>query len=92
MGKLAQLNSENKYISISQLAKILGISRIAVYKKVRRGEIEAVRIGRSFAIHQKYIADILNKTLREENKKEIDNAVKKTVKEYGEVLRLLGRE
>jgi hypothetical protein len=38
------------------------------------------------------VADILGKTLQEKDKKEIDNAVRKTVKEYGEVLKLLGRE
>ncbi len=83
---------KRRYISIAELAGILGISRIAVYKKVRKGEIEAVRIGRSFAIPEKYAEVILGRALSEKDKKEIDKAVKKTVKEYGEVLRLLGRE
>jgi len=83
---------ENKYISIPELAKLLGISRIAVYKKVRKGQIRAVKIGRNFAIPKKYISGIIGKDLNEQNKKEIDNAVRKTVQEYGEVLRLLGRE
>jgi len=83
---------KNKYFSISQLAKILGISRIAVYKKVKKGEIRAIRIGRSFAIPQKCMLYILGKILQEKDKKEIDQAVIKTVKEYGDVLRLLGRE
>lgn len=83
---------KGKYISIAELAKILGISRIAVYKKIKKGEIEAVRIGRSFAISEKYAEVILGRALSEKDKKEIDRAVKKTVKEYGEVLRLLGRE
>jgi len=83
---------KNGYITIPQLAKILGISRIAVYKKVKKGEIKAIRIGRNFAIPKKYIADILGKELKEKDKKEIDKAIKKTVKEYGEVLKLLGRE
>lgn len=83
---------KNKYISIPQLAKILGISRIAVYKKVKKGQIEAIRIGRSYAIPYSYVLDILGETLQENEKKEIDKAVKKTVQEYGEVLRLLGRE
>ncbi len=82
----------NEYITIPQLAKVLGLSRIAVYKKVKKGQIKAIRIGRSFAIPKKYIADILGKVLGEEDKREIDSAVKKTVKEYGEVLKLLGRE
>jgi len=84
--------SKNKYISIPELAKLLGISRIAVYKKVRKGQIRAVKIGRNFAIPKKYISGIIGKDLNEQNKKEIDNAVRKTVQEYGEVLRLLGRE
>ena len=83
---------KNGYITIPQLAEILGISRIAVYKKVKKGEIKAIRIGRNFAIPKKYIADILGKELKEKDKKEIDKAIKKTIKEYGEVLRLLGRE
>ena len=82
----------NQYISIQEMANILGISRIAVYKKVKKGQIKAIKIGRSFAIPKKYVDNILGKTLDENDKKQIDRAVKKTVKEYGEVLKLLGRE
>ena len=81
-----------EYISIKELAKILGISRIAVYKKVKKGQIKAIRIGRSFAIPKKELVDTVGRPLKEKEKKEIDEAVKKTVKEYGEVLKLLGRE
>ena len=83
---------KNEYLSISQFAKILGVSRIAIYKKIKKGQIEATRIGRSFVIPRKYLTDITGKTLSEKNKKIIDEAVKKTFKEYGEVLKLLGRE
>lgn len=83
---------KDEYISISQFAKILGVSRIAVYKKIRKGQIEAIRIGRSFAIPKKYLTDVIGKTLSKKDKEIIDKAVKKTFKEYGEVLKLLGRE
>ena len=83
---------KGEYITIPQLAKILGITRIAVYKKVKKGQIEAIRMGRTYFIPKKRIADILGKALKEEDKREIDRAVRKTVKEYGEVLKLLGRE
>jgi excisionase family DNA binding protein len=83
---------KGEYLTIPQLAKILGVSRIAVYRKVKKGQIKAVKIGRNFAIPQKQIAAILGKRLRQEDKKEIDSAVKKTVKEYGRVLKLLGSE
>lgn len=82
----------NKYITIPQLAEILGLSRIAVFKKVKKGEIKAIKIGRNYAIPKKFIANIMGKTLNKEEKREIEKAVKKTVREYGEVLKLLGRE
>jgi len=81
----------NQYISIPELANILGISRIAVYKKVKKGQIKAVKIGRNFAIPKSYVAHIMGKALDEEHKRKIDKIIKKTVKEYGETLRLLGR-
>lgn len=85
------MNSK-KYISLPELAKLLGISRIALYNKVRAGKIKAEKIGRNYAILQSCVSAILGKSLSEEDKKEIDTAVKRTVKEYGEVLRLLGKE
>lgn len=82
---------ENKeFISISQCAKFLGLSRVAVYKRIKKGQIKAIRIGRSYAIPSKYVNDIIGKTLTEQNKKIIDEAVEKTFKEYGEVLKRLG--
>jgi len=83
---------EVEYITIPQLAQILGISRIAVYKKVKKGKIKAIKIGRNYLIPKKYILVILGKALGEEERRQIDKAIKKTVEEYGEVLRLLGRE
>ncbi len=83
---------KKEYMTIPQLAELLGISRIAVYKKVKSGQINATRIGRTYAISNKVISDILGKELTPQMKKKIDKAVKKTVNEYGEVLQLLGRE
>ncbi len=83
-------NSE--LLTIPQLARVLGLSRIAVYKKVKRGEIKAFRVGKNYAIPQEELASILGKTLKGEAKNTIDRAVKKTMKDYGEVLRLLGSE
>jgi len=80
------------YITIPQLAKILGISRIAVYKKVKSGQIKATRVGKNYVISDKDITHILGGKLSEEGKKQIDAAVKKVIAEYGELLRMLGKE
>ncbi|MCM8790234.1 MAG: helix-turn-helix domain-containing protein [Candidatus Omnitrophica bacterium] len=86
------MDEKNKYVSIPELAKILGLSRIAVFKKVKKGVIKAAKIGRNYAIPRSYVDSILGKTLAVSSKKEIAAAVKKTVKEYGQTLKLLGRE
>jgi len=78
-----------KFLSTTELAKILGISRIAVYKKIKKGEIKAMRVGRNFIIDKKDLGNILGQELTEKEKKEIEKAVKKVVKEYRETLRLL---
>lgn len=78
-----------KFLSTTELAKLLGISRIAVYKKIKKGEIKAMRVGRNFVIDKKDLGNILGQELTEKEKKEIEKAVKKVVKEYRETLRLL---
>jgi excisionase family DNA binding protein len=80
-----------KYYSLPQLAKILGISRIAVYKKVKKGQIFAEKIGRNFAVPVSEFPNLAKKVLTAKEKQIIDAAVKKTVSEYSETLKLLGQ-
>lgn len=83
---------EREFYSTTELAKLLGISRIAVFNRIKKGKIKAKKIGRSFIIAKKDIEDILSVGISEENKKKIDQAVKKTVREYGETLKMLGNK
>ena len=84
------------HVSVAELAKMLGISRIAVFNRIKKGQIPAEKIGRSYAISienvNKIVQGINVKTLSGEQKEIIKKAVEKTVKEYGETLRLLGKE
>ncbi|MFC1770356.1 helix-turn-helix domain-containing protein [Candidatus Margulisiibacteriota bacterium] len=87
--------SKKDYFSIAEVAKMLGISRTAVYKKVKKGQIQAVRIGRSFAINDKVVNKIINVRVGAINKKEkrdIDKVVARAIDEYGETLKKLGSE
>jgi excisionase family DNA binding protein len=83
---------KGKYITIPQLAKMLGISRIAVYKKVKSGQIKATRIGKNYVISDRDITHILGGKLSDKDKRRIDAAVEKVIAEYGELLRMLGKE
>jgi len=81
---------DKKYFSTTEVGRLLGISRVAVLKKVKAGKIKAVRVGRTFVIDRKDLGGILGESLSREDELMIDRAVKKTIKEYGETLRLLG--
>ena len=83
---------EKNHLTTAELAKLLGISRIAVFKKIKTGKIKAEKVGRNFVIDKKELGGILDDTLNENKKAEIREAVKKTIREYGETLKLLGQE
>ena len=80
-----------KFITIPRLAKEIGLSRSQVFRKVKAGEIPAHKIGRIFLVPKDYADSILG-IMTEKDKKLIIKAVDKTIKEYGEVLKKLGKE
>jgi excisionase family DNA binding protein len=81
-----------KYITIPELANLLGVSRITVFKRVKKGDIPATRIGRTYVITDKTVRNILGRKVTTEARRRIDAAVHRAVREYGEVLKKLGRE
>lgn len=83
---------EKDLISTTEAAKILGISRIAVFKKIKGGKIQAQKIGRNFVIRRTDLVHLLNDALDDQKKEEINQAVQKAVREYGKTFRLLGKE
>jgi len=84
---------KNKYVTTTEAARILGISRVAVYKRIKKGSIKAIKIGKNFAIPREAIVfDAKGKPLTEEEKKIIEKSVSKTIKDYGDVLKRLGKE
>ena len=78
--------------STTELAELMSISRQAILKKIKSGEIKATKVGRSFMISEENLPVIISGKLGEREKKELDTAVARTVKEYKETLRLLGKE
>jgi excisionase family DNA binding protein len=85
---------EKIFFSTYEVAKFLKISRIAVFNKIKQGLIQAEKIGRNYAIPREEIEHLLgdNKKLSEKSKEEINMAVERAVKEYGQAIRMLGKE
>jgi excisionase family DNA binding protein len=84
--------SKNGFFSTTEAAKILGISRIAVFNRVKRGSLKAIRIGKNWAIPKEELENNLGRPLSEEEKRILLEGVRKVIAEYGETLRRLGKE
>ncbi len=50
---------KSEFLSTSQLAKILKISRVAVLKRINRGAIKAIKVGPNFVIKKADIKHLL---------------------------------
>jgi excisionase family DNA binding protein len=81
-----------KFISTSETATLLGISRIAVFKKIKRGEIKAEKVGRNYLITKKESDRLVGKTIGYPDKNMVKRVVRRVIKEYGATLKKLAKE
>ncbi len=84
--------NDKQYLSVKELADILHVSRITVFNRIKNGQIKAEKVGRNYIISKDNLKDIIQGELSDKLKKEIERGVKKVVDEYGDTLKLLGKE
>lgn len=84
--------SKKQYYTIPEVAEFLNISRVAVFNRIKKGQIKAEKIGRNYAIHRDNIPVISGKELDKETKEKILEGVSKVFNEYGEALEMLSQE
>jgi len=80
------------FFSIPEAAKLLHISRVALFNRVRAGKMKAAKVGRTFVIQKKDLLEATGEHLSDVKKREINAAVDKAMKEYGETFKKLGKE
>lgn len=81
-----------EYITTKEAAKILGISRVHVVRKIKKGDISAVKVGYSYIIPKESLFSAISKSLNKEEQDRVSMAVEKTITAYGGVLQKLGKE
>jgi len=86
------IKGDRKYYSAPEVATLLGISRVAIFKKIKNGQIHAEKIGRNYIIPREEYEAVLGLFVPERRKKDIENTVDRVVKKYGSALRKLGEE
>jgi len=79
-------------LTIPELADRLGMSRVAVWTKVKKGQIRAAKVGRQYIISVQDARVVAGEELNAERKKWLADAVDRVVREYGPVLKRLSRE
>jgi excisionase family DNA binding protein len=82
-----------KLFTTSQVANVLGVSRITVFRWIKDGTIAALRIGRNYFISEEELQKhIATRPITGLDKSNIQKLVDKVVTDYGETIRMLGRE
>lgn len=48
-----------QFLTVAEVAALMRVSKMTVYRLVHNGELPAVRVGRSFRVHAKAVHDML---------------------------------
>ena len=54
--------SEARFLTVAEVAQTMRVSKMTVYRLVHNGELEAVRVGRSFRVPESAVDDYLRKS------------------------------
>lgn len=52
--------SEVKFLTVAEVASIMRVSKMTVYRLVHSGELEAIRVGRSFRVPERAVHHYLD--------------------------------
>ncbi len=54
--------SDSKFLTVAEVAAMMRVSKMTVYRLVHSGEMPAVRVGRSFRVLEKDVDEYLRKS------------------------------
>jgi excisionase family DNA binding protein len=49
-----------RFLTVAEVARTMHVSKMTVYRLVHRGELPAVRVGRSFRVPRRAVEDFLS--------------------------------
>ncbi len=53
------------FLTVAEVAEIMRVSKMTVYRLVHSGDLPAVRVGRSFRVHEKAVNEYLDSSYYE---------------------------
>jgi excisionase family DNA binding protein len=57
--------SEVRFLTVAEVAHVMRVSKMTVYRLVHGGDLPAVRVGRSFRVEERAVHDYLDKAFIE---------------------------
>jgi len=54
--------SDQRFLTVAEVASMMRVSKMTVYRLVHSGELPAVRVGRSFRVPEAAVDDYLRKS------------------------------
>jgi len=87
---MVSMKLEN-YISTTEAAEVMGISREAVLKQIKTGKLQAEKIAGNFLIDKNNLGTIYQEITPDQEKK-VEKAVARVLKDYKATLIKLGKE
>jgi excisionase family DNA binding protein len=54
--------SEVRFLTVAEVASVMRVSKMTVYRLVHSGELPAVRVGRSFRVPEKAVHEYLEQS------------------------------
>lgn len=84
--------NDKDYFTVKEFADLTNVSRVTIFKKIKSGQIKAEKIGRNYIIHKKDLSGMFDNGLTQEDKDDIKSGVAKVLKDYGDTIRMLGKE
>jgi excisionase family DNA binding protein len=60
---MARTNPISRLLTVAEVANVMRVSRMTVYRLIRRGQLKAIRVGRNYRVRE----DDLNGYLQEQS-------------------------
>ncbi|HJC84155.1 MAG TPA: helix-turn-helix domain-containing protein [Candidatus Corynebacterium faecigallinarum] len=58
-------NDSGTFLTVAEVAELMRVSKMTVYRLVHSGELPAVRVGRSFRVHEQAVKEYLGASIYE---------------------------
>jgi len=56
-------DEKGKFLTVAEVAEIMRVSKMTVYRLVHSGELPAVRVGRSFRVNESAVGEYLESSV-----------------------------